>query len=138
MASLITNFGLQVEADRLAGINGPPAAVLSMAVDDKATAFAAADTDLAGASAPSNPTNIYAFGFDATYPSRASQTVTYRGTIATGSGNFTIRRVSLHNIASGSVTATSDTLVAGVDGQALTKTSSFALTPQLKITHTSV
>jgi len=47
-------------------------------------------------------------------------------------------RVSLHNDTAANVTGSSTTLVAGIDGQSLTKTSDFTLAITVKITYTSV
>lgn len=133
MSSLIVNQGLNVIADRASGINGPPAAILSMSVDD-AGAMAAGHTKLNdGASY----TQHVAVAFDATFPSRSGQVVTHQGTWTTAQANFTIKRVILHNIAFGSVTATSTNIVGGVDGQSILKTTDFQLTVTLKVTYAS-
>ena len=139
MASIIGNQGLQVSGDRTAGINGPPAAYQAMAWDNATGAgnsFLAAHTklnDRAGA------TLFTASGMDATFPSRASQTVSYQGTIPVGTFNGnTIGRVSIHNIASGSVSLSSATLCVGIDQQSIAKTADFALSTKTDILYTSV
>jgi hypothetical protein len=139
MAGIIVNQGLQVAGDRVAGINGPPTAYTSMAWDNATGAgntFLAAHTklnDRAGA------TSVTASAMDATFPSRATQVVSYQGTIAAGTYNgTTIGRVSIHNIAAGSVTVSSATLCVGIDQQSIAKTADFALTTLVNITYTSV
>lgn len=136
MASLIVNQGLQ----RLA-INGSQASgfsssrfIQTMAVDDATGAFAAAHTKLNDAA---GFTQEFDAAFDAT-PTMSGQTVIHKMTIPTGSGNFTIRRVSLHDNAAASVDGTSATLVGGVDGQSIAKTSDFSLLIELRVTFSSV
>ena len=75
--------------------------------------------------------------FDST-PTESGQTITHIMTIPTGSGNFTIRRISLHDDTAANVTASSTTLVGGVDGQTLAKTVDFTLAITMKLTYTSV
>jgi hypothetical protein len=132
MANLIVNQGIGFDLDRLAAINGPPAAVQSMAVDD-GNPFTATDTKLNDQAA----TQVAAVGMDASFPSRAASVLSFQGTFATGVGNFTIKRISLHNIASGSVTLSSTTLYGGVDTQSITKTSAFSLTVKINVTGAS-
>lgn len=144
MSSIIVNQGLQVAGDRIAGINGPPAAYQSMAWDTGTGAgntFLAAHTKINDRTA----TLIVASAMDATFPSRlsgalpASQTVSYQGTIAAGTGNGnTVGRISVHNIAAGSVTASSATLCVGIDQQSIAKTADFALTTRVDVLYTSV
>jgi hypothetical protein len=132
MASITVNQGLQMIGDRASGVAGAGAAAVSMAVDDSATAFAAGTTTLA------SPTNLQANAFDST-PTRSGQTVTHLMTLTTGQFNtFTVKRVSLHNVAAGSVTGTSTSLIAGIDGLSLTKQSTFSLKLTVQITYTSV
>lgn len=131
MGAIVPNQGLQVIGDRASGINGPPAAILSMSVDDSATALAAGTTTL------SSPTNMLAKAFDATFPSRAAQTVSHKTTYEKTEANFTVKRVVLHNIAAGSVTGTSTNVIAGIDGQSLTKTSAFKLAFTIDLAYTS-
>lgn len=134
MANLIVTQGLGFAADILAGINGPPAKVQSMSVDDGG-AFAAGNTKLNDGA---GFTQFVAVAMDATFPSRAGAVLSFQGTFSTSQGNFGIKRVALHNIAFGSVTASSATLFGGVDTQSLTKTSDFSLTLKVNITFTSV
>lgn len=134
MASRIVNRGLQVIAGRASSTADGFAAIQSMAVDDDSNAFGQTDDSLddAGGGAPAN---VAAKNFDAT-PTRSAQTVTHTSTYGTGEGNFTIRRISLHNALEGSVSGTSVTLVGGIDGQSITKTSNFTLTLTVQITYT--
>ena len=99
-----------------------------MAVDDSGTAFAAGTTTLG------SPTNLFDQAFDSA-PTRSGQVVTHVTTIAAGNGNFTIQRVSLHDDTVANVTGTSTTVVAGIDGLSLTKTSDFSLSITLKLTY---
>lgn len=131
MASLTVNRGLQVIAGRASNTADAFAAIQVMSVDDSSTAFTATDTTLGG------PTNEFDAAFDAT-PTRSAQTVTHVMTVPTGSGNFTIRRIALHNDTATNVTGTSITLCAGIDGQSLAKTSAFSLAITIQMTYTSV
>ena len=105
--------------------------IRTMSIDDGTAAFAAGHTALNSGGAI---TNEYDQAFDAT-PTEASQTITHICTIPTGQGNFTIRRVALHDDTAANVTTSSATLVAGIDGQSLTKTSDFSLAINLTITY---
>lgn len=138
MASLVVNNGLQrigVQASQATSGSGPTYSatrhIQVMAFDDNASAFAAAHTNLLSAG---SITNEFDAAFDAA-PTRSSQTITHITTIPTGSGNFTIRRISLHDDTATNVTTTSTTLVSGVDGQSLTKTSDFTLAATLNHLH---
>jgi len=124
VASIVVNRGLQVIGGRASSTADSFAAIQSLSVDDSSNAFAAGDTALNSGGAVSNEADA---DFDAT-PTRSSQTVTHVATFGTGVANFTIRRVALHNAAAASVSASSTTLVAGIDGQSLTKTSDFSMT----------
>ena len=133
MASIVVNRGLQVIGRRASGItSGTPTTgtIQTMAVDDGSTAFAAAHTTLL------SPTNLFDKSFDAT-PTISSQTVSHVMTVPAGSGNFTIRRISLHNDTTSAVTGASSRLVAGIDGQSLTKTSDFSMTITVSLSYTS-
>jgi len=104
-----------------------------MSVDDSANAFAATDTALNSGGAV---TNAFDQALDST-PTRSNQTISHVMTIATGSGNFTIRRVALHDNTAANVTTSSTSLVAGIDGQSITKTADFTLAITVQITYTS-
>jgi hypothetical protein len=127
MASIIVTRGLQITGGRLSTTVDAFQALQSLAVDDRATGFAAGDTSL------NSPANVAVVAFDST-PTRSGQTVTHLGTFATGAANFIIKRISLHNAAFGSVTASSTTLYGGIDGQSITKTSDFTVTFTIRIT----
>lgn len=133
MASRIVNRGLQVIGGRASNTVDAFAAILSMSVDDSSTAFAAGDTALNSGGAVTNEADL---DFDAT-PTRSSQTVSHIATFGTGSANFTIRRIALHNAAAASVSTSSVTLVAGIDGQSLAKTTDFTLAITVRITYTT-
>lgn len=138
MATLVVNRGLQMIGDRASGVAGAGAAVTTMAVDDGTRSLAAADVDCSSTgSGGSAPTNFVSQAFDAT-PTRAGQTVTHVVTLAVGTANFTIKRVTLHNAAAGSVTGTSSTLISGIDALSLTKTSSFTLKLSVTLTYSSL
>jgi hypothetical protein len=134
MASLIVNRGLQVIGGRASNTADAFLEIDTMAVDDATEPFLAADTKLDDGT---GFTQEFDAAFDTT-PTRSGQTVTHIMTIPTGSGNFPIRRISLHNALAASVTGSSVTLVGGIDGQSLTKTSDFTLTITVNILYTSV
>lgn len=138
MASIIVNRGLLRIGQQASESTNYNAArnIQCMAVDDATEAFLAADTKLNDGT---GYTQSYSKDFDST-PSESGQTITHLMTIPTGSANFTIRRISLHDDTAANVgtAGTSVTLVGGVDGQALTKTSDFTLAITLKLTYTSV
>lgn len=129
MASIIVNRGLQVIGGRASNTADSFDYIRSMSVDDSAVAFTATDTTLG------SPTNEADADFDTT-PTRSAQTVTHVATFGTGVANFNIKRIALHNAAAASVTGSSTTLCAGIDGQSLTKTSDFSMTITVKITYT--
>lgn len=133
MASRIVNRGLQVIGGRASSTADAFAAIASMSVDDSTVAFAAGDTALNSGGAVTNEADL---DFDAT-PTRSNQTVSHTATFGTGAANFTIRRIALHNAAAASVSTSSTTLVAGIDGQSLAKTSDFTLAITVSITYTS-
>lgn len=141
MASLVVNNGLQrigVQASQATSGAGPTYSAVRqiqvMAFDDNASAFAAAHTNLLSAGSIANE---YDGAFDAA-PTRTGQTITHTHTVPTGSGNFIIRRISLHDDTATNVTTSSTTLVSGVDGQSLTKTADFSLQAFLNHLHTAV
>lgn len=138
MAAIITNPGLQRIAAQASESTGGGKSydaarnIQVMSVDDSAVAIAATDD---AANDGGAITNFFDKVFDST-PTLSSQTVTHVTTFATGEANFTIRRILLHDDAAGNVTASSTTLVGGVDGQAFTKTSDFSVAITLTITYT--
>lgn len=130
MAKKITDQGLQRLADTVSQTAGYNAAryIRTLAIDDSASAFTAGATTLG------SPANMFDVAFDAT-PTRAGLVVSHVATIPTGSGNFTIKRISLHDDTVANVTGSSTTLVAGVDGHSIVKTSDFSLTLTVNITY---
>lgn len=140
MASIVVNNGLQrigVQASQATSGAGPTynasRHIQTMSVDDQSSAFLATDVDLDRAGGLT-VTNEYDAAFDSA-PTRANQTITHRMTIPVGSGNFTIRRIALHDDTAANVTTASDTLVAGIDGQSLAKTSDFTIEFTVNITY---
>lgn len=143
MASLVVNQGLQRIAINASIVGGGAAIgasqtvtryIMTMAVDDASEAFLAADTKL-------NDGTGYTQQFDqllTALATRSNQTTSHSTVIGTADGNFGIKRFSLHDDTATNVTASSTTLVCGVDGQSLTKTSDFTMTPTLNLLYTSV
>ena len=109
--------------------------IRTMSVDDQTSAFLDSDTDL-DRGGGLTVSNEYDAALDATPAAPSGNKVDHVMTIPTGSGNFTIRRIALHDDTAANVTVSSETLVAGVDGQALTKTSDFTMEITLSITYT--
>lgn len=105
---------------------------MTMAVDDNAANFAATDTaqNTRGAL-----TNYLAQLFDS-FPTRSNQTVTATTTFATGSANFTIKGIGLHDDSVANSTAGGANLIAGIAGQSIVKTSSFSLALSVATTYT--
>lgn len=132
----VVNRGLQVTGGRAFNTADAFAAVQALGVDDATGNFEAAHTAVNGTGGTTRTiTNSYFQNFDGT-PTRSSQTISMTTTIPTGSGNFTIRGVSLHNATSGSCSTSSTTLFAGIAGQSITKTSSFSLGITLSVLYT--
>ena len=133
MAAIVVDQGLNRIADTASQTSGYSASryIRTMAIDDSATAFTAVTTTLG------SPSNLYDQAFDSA-PTRSGQVVTHVTTIAAGNGNFTIRRTSLHDDTTANVTGSSTTLVAGIDGLSLTKTSDFTLSLTLRLTYANV
>lgn len=132
MASKIVNRGLQVIGGRASNTADSFDAIQSMSVDDSTVAFANGDTALNSGGAVSNQADA---DFDQT-PIRTNQTVSHTATFGTGVANFTIRRIAIHNAVAASVSSSSTTLVGGVDGQSLTKTSDLVAIFTIDITYT--
>lgn len=133
MANRVVNAGLNRIADTASQTSGYSASryIRTLSIDDSSNAFTATDTALNSGGAV---TNEYDQGFDST-PTRSGQVVTHVSTIPTGSGNFTIRRIALHDDTAANVTTSSTTLVAGVDGQSFTKTADFTIQFTLTLTY---
>lgn len=88
VGNLLMNAGIQRMLDKLIGAAGQ---VLDntharIGVGNSATAAAATQTDLQAAA---GSTNRWFQLMDATYPSRANQTLTFQATFAAADGNFT-------------------------------------------------
>lgn len=109
--------------------------IRTMSVDDGTVAFASTHTALNSGGAI---TNEYDQALDATPTESGTATITHVCTIPTGSGNFTIKRIALHDDTAANVTTSSTSLVCGIDGQTLTKTSDFSLAITMTITFTDV
>lgn len=127
--------GLQVIGQRASNINGPPAAIQTMAVDNGTAAsnsFLATHTALSNGGATINSIATQTFSS----VTSSAQTIQHVALYATGAANFTIGRVSLHN--SATPTLSSASLIGGIDQQSLLKTSDFTLQIQVSIAYTNV
>lgn len=98
--------------------------LMTMAVDDNASNFAAAD--LALNTSRGAVTNEFDQLLDG-LATRSAQTISFTCTLATGNANFTIKGITWHDDTVANVTSSSSTLMAGIAGQSLQKTSSFSL-----------
>jgi hypothetical protein len=140
MASIVVNRGLlRIGQQASESTNYNDARnIQTLSVDIGTTAFAAGHTKLNdSADVTEAATSYFDQALDAT-PTESGQTITHVSTIGTGNGNFTIRRIALHDNTAANVTASSATLVAGIDGQSIAKTSDFSLEITFKLTYTSV
>lgn len=137
MSNLVCDQGLQNSGKVTSTIAGG-LSVLSMAWDNAtgtANSFISTHTKLNDRAAA---TSVQAASFDATFPSISAQTVTHQARMSTAQFNgSTVGRISLHNVASGSVTVSSTSLHGGVDTQSIAKDSTFVLITQIAITYTS-
>jgi hypothetical protein len=134
MARLIVNSGLQVIGQRASAINGPPAQIQTMAVDNGtagSNSFLATHTALSNGGGTIN--SIATQTFSATTSS--AQTVQHFSLYGTAAANFQIGRVSLHNSATPTLSTAS--LIGGIDQQSLTKTTDFTLQIEVDISYTS-
>lgn len=141
MAAIFVTNGLQrvgVQASQATSGSGPTYSatrhIQTLSIDDQVSAFLVTDTDLNRAGALT-VTNEFDLAFDAA-PTRSGQVVTHVATIPAGSGNFTIRRIAMHDDTAANVSTSSDTLVCGIDGQSLLKTADFAMAITLTLTYT--
>lgn len=134
MAAKIVNRGLLRIGQQASESTNYNAArnIQVMSIDDSSNAFAAGDTTLDAGGAVSNE---YDAAFDATPTETGTATIVHEMTVPTGSGNFTIRRIALHDDTATNVTTSSTTLVGGIDAQALTKTSDFSITFTVNIVY---
>ena len=134
MARLVVNAGLQVIGQRASNINGPPAAIQTMALDNDTAAtgsFLATHTALSNrAGATTIATQTFSLA------QSSAQTVQHFSLYGTAAANFQIGRVSLHN--SATPTLSSASLIGGIDQQSLTKTTDFTLQIEVDITYSSI
>ena len=95
--NMLVNAGIQLLEDLLIGAGGTAFnnANSYLGVGDSNTAAAAGQTDLQAA------TNKLRKAMDATYPSRSSQTITWRSTFASGDANFAWAEWAIFNNSSG-------------------------------------
>lgn len=138
----VVNQGLQRTLRNLAVVGGGAGVgasqtvtryLMTMSVDDNANNFAAADTAL------NTSRGAITTEFDKLLDALAtiaSQTISFTCTLATGEGNMVIRGIAWHDDTATNVTTSSATLIAGIAGQSLTKTSSFSLAITGQITAT--
>lgn len=106
-----------------------------LSVDDSTVAIAAGDT---AANSGGAITNFFDKVLDATPTEAAPAVISHVCTLTTAEALFTIKRILLHDDVAGTVTASSTTLVGGVDAQSLLHTADFQLELTLKITYTNV
>jgi hypothetical protein len=94
--NLLVNSGIQLLEDLLIGAAGTSFSNSNarLGVGDSSTAAAAGQTDLQAA------TNKFRKVMDATYPSRTSQTLSFRSTFDTGEANFAWAEWGIFNAAS--------------------------------------
>lgn len=134
MSVLVVSQGLNRSGDTVSQTAGYSSSrfIQTMSVDDATGAFAAGNTKL-------NDAAGYTAEFDAAFdstPTRSGQVVTHIMTVPAGSFNAVpIRRVALHDNATGSVDGTTATLWGGVDGLSLTKTASFSVALTLTVSY---
>jgi hypothetical protein len=107
-----------------------------MSVDDSAVAFAQSHTALNTGGAVANEFDKVFDSTPSTSTDATSATITHITTFGTSEANFTIRRIALHDDAAATVSASSTTLVAGIDAQALTKTTDFTLAITVRLKYT--
>lgn len=138
----VVNQGLQRTVINLACVGGGAGVgssqtvtryLMTMSVDDNASNFAAAD--LALNTSRGAITNEFDQLLDG-LATRSAQTISFTCTLATGSANFVIKGIAWHDDTATNVTASSSTLIAGIAGQSITKTSSFSLAITGQITAT--
>lgn len=95
--NILVNAGISLLEDLLIGAGGTAYnnANAYLGVGDSSTSASASQTDLQAAS---NKTRV---GMDATYPSRSSQTLTFRSTFGAGSANYAWNEWAIFNASSG-------------------------------------
>ena len=116
--NLSATAGIQLEADLLIAAGGTAFnnANSYIGVGNGTTAVSAAHTDLQGASKTRKAMN-------STFPSRASQTVTWKSDFATGDANYSWEEMAVFNAAAAGVM-----LARALVSSPFTKTSSLAIT----------
>lgn len=139
MATLIVNRGLlRIGQQASESTNYNDARnIQTMSIDIGATAFAAGHTKLNDSADVTESASSYFDQVFTSTPTESSQTIIHSTIIGTGDGNFVIRRIAMHDNTAANVTASSVSLVMGVDGQALTKTSDFTVTITCRLTYTN-
>jgi hypothetical protein len=95
--NILVNNGIQIMEDALigVGITAFNNANARLGVGDSSTAAAASQTDLQAA------TNKLRKAMDATFPSRASQTLTFKSSFTSGEANWAWAEWAIFNAASG-------------------------------------
>lgn len=141
MSTLVTTNGLQrigVQASQATSGSGPTyssaRSIQVMSVDNASGAggaFAAGHTTLNDVTP--DPANEFDAAFDAA-STRSSQTISHVMTLQTGDYNQIVNRIALHDDVAATVTASTATLVAGIDQLSLTKASTFTLKTTFQIT----
>lgn len=127
--------GLKMVGDRASGVAGAGAAIAGMSFDDN-TSFTNTDTSVA--STGGTPVNFQGNALDSTPTGGAAATPYVTSHVCTLTlaqfNTHTVKRIGLHN--SSAPTNASTTLMFGVDGFSLAKTSSFSLTTTFKLSYT--
>ena len=95
--NILVNAGIQLMLDLLIGAGGTvfSNANARIGVGDSTTAAAASQTDLQAA------TNKLRKAMDATFPSRAAQTLTFKSSFTSGEANFAWQEWAIFNSSSG-------------------------------------
>lgn len=135
MASTVTVQGLLRTGQQLSQATGFSSVrfLQCMSIDDSTVAFAQSHTTLATGGAVANS---FDQSFDATPTTSTdttSATVSHVTTYGTANGNFTVKRIALHDDTSTNVTTASATLHSGVDSQTLAKTTDFQIAITLRL-----
>jgi hypothetical protein len=145
MANVNFTQGLKMVGDRASGVAGAGAAITHMSLDDGAvtggghTNFVNTDTTLrnGGTGGPTLQSSSAVLDSTPTSPAAATpHVVTHVYTLPAADVNLntkTITRIALHN---GAPSATSSTLMFGIDGLSLTKQSTFSLVTTFKLSYT--
>lgn len=131
MGAVMMKQGLKMIGDRASAVSGAAAAIAGMSFDDSSVAFTNNDT---AANSGGAITNFQGNALDSTPTGGAAATpyvVTHLCTLTTGQLNgVTVKRFAAHN--SSTPTASSTTIMSGVDGFSLLKAPTFSMTPTYK------